>query len=153
MRSLNFNQDISTAGKQKNILFHPKALKVYGVVPYILGKKLKAQFFGNWLQDSHTEPNFTVIKYQQKQEHIQALTDWLYADTSFKWAITDDVLWDRPSYPPDTIEPSQSFKMEVQQRFGHLVNCPGEAKIWDLVLGGNGDQPKRWDLVLGVENS
>jgi hypothetical protein len=147
---VDFDKDIPSAGKQKEVLFYQTGLKVYGVLPYILHRKLRAEFCSS---SDARENNFTLISYQQKSENVQALADWLYKDSGFVWAFCTQKLRAIPDDRlPETYHPSFSFQEAVSQAFGVAVQTPlaSDPKPGDVVLGGFGQRPKDDDVVLGI---
>lgn len=92
--------DLPKAWKQKRIIFYAQGLKIYGQIPYLLQRRLQAEFYSNnapfggaRLLAPSFEQNYTVISYRRKggdphsQEAVEALLNWLYADKGFEWAI------------------------------------------------------------------
>ncbi len=94
-----FSQDLPAPWKVKRIIFYSQGLKVYGELPYILKRKLQAEFYSNFFVQSSGafrghgmivpayESNYTVVPYTQKPEHTKALLSWLSEDKGFEWAI------------------------------------------------------------------
>ena len=77
----------------KRVLFYAAGLKIYGLLPYLLNRRVRGQFrsnahiaavFPTW------ERNYTIVPYQQTPEAAAALLDWLYADAGFEWGIAED---------------------------------------------------------------
>lgn len=93
--------DTPSVTKKKRIIFYRGGLKIYGLLPYILQKKLKAQFFSNtpvgggvmMLLPSH-EDNWTAVPYDQSPERLQSLLDWLYSDAGFEVALASRESWE-----------------------------------------------------------
>jgi hypothetical protein len=94
-----FSQDIPTKGKLKRIIFYARELKIYGLLPHILNRRLKGEFYSNsYVHSSGAfrgtgmiapayESNYTVVPYTQKPEQSKALHEWLMQDAGFEWAI------------------------------------------------------------------
>jgi hypothetical protein len=92
-------QDLPTVWKPKRIIFYAQGLKIYGVLPYLLNRRLKGEFYSNhFVQGSGAfrgmgmiapayECNYTVIPHTQKPEHAKALLEWLSQDAGIEWAI------------------------------------------------------------------
>jgi hypothetical protein len=92
-------QDLPQAWKPKRIIFYDQGLKVYGVLPYFLNRRLEGEFYSNCYVHSSGafrghgmiapayESNYTLVPYTQKQEYAKALLEWLSQDTGFEWAI------------------------------------------------------------------
>lgn len=147
---VNFDKDIPSSDKQKEAIFYEGGLKIYGTLPYILHRKLKAEFVSSRFE--HEENNFTIVLYAQKPENVQALVNWLYKDAGFVWAISREPLNPRVSDRlPETETPDRTFQATVSQMFGVAVQTPesNAPKPWDAVLGGIGKRPKPGDAVLG----
>lgn len=93
------SQDIPASWKPKRIIFYAQGLKIYGVLPYLLNRRLKGEFYSNfYVQSSGAfrghgmiapayESNYTVVPYTQKAEYAKALLEWLSQDAGFEWAI------------------------------------------------------------------
>lgn len=83
----------------KRLIFYQRGLKIYGLLPYILCRRLKAQFISNyWVSDDWAfrgagviaptnEANYSALPYSQSPENAQRLWDWLHADKGFEYAI------------------------------------------------------------------
>jgi hypothetical protein len=106
------SSDLPAPYKQKRAVFYRQGLKVYGLLPYILARRLKAQFFSgetSWgnvrISAGSFESNWTAIPYQQSPEAVNALLDWLYADKGFEVAIASEQDWD------DTIFSANVYRM------------------------------------------
>jgi hypothetical protein len=94
-----FSQDVPNQSKPKRIIFYAQGLKIYGLLPHILNRRLKAEFYSNYFVQSSgafrgagmiapaVEFNYTVIPYTQKPEHAKTLFEWLYEGKGFEWAI------------------------------------------------------------------
>lgn len=101
----NLQEDLPSAWHRKRVIFYQQGIKIYGLLPYLLQRKLKAQFFsgsfsvgGNGfprmrLSTGSFEANWTAISYQQSRENISALLDWLYSEKGFKVAIASAENW------------------------------------------------------------
>lgn len=112
--------DLPQPWKQKRIIFYAQGLKIYGQIPYILQRRLQAEFYSNnasfmgaRLIAPTMENNYTLVHYRRAdgQRHsdtiLEALLDWLYNDKGFKWAIAKDFFKriDLPNFwnwPPET---------------------------------------------------
>lgn len=100
--------DLPAPYKRKRIIFYRQGLKIYGLIPYLLQRKLKAQFFSgtiNWgrvrISAGSLEGNWTAVPYQQKSENVSALVDWLYADKGFEVAIASQDDWGDNIFSPN----------------------------------------------------
>lgn len=94
-----FSQDIPQKWKPKRIIFYKRGLKIYGLLPHILNRRLKGEFYSNYYVQSAGafrghgtiapayELNYTVVPYTQKPEYANALLEWLSQDAGFEWAI------------------------------------------------------------------
>lgn len=94
-------RDLPSTIKSKQCIFYAEGLKVYGQIPYILQRRLEAEFYSNdtsifgggRLTAPTQEPNYTVVPYHRAngRSHnnaaLKALFDWLYADAGFEWAF------------------------------------------------------------------
>lgn len=91
-------QDLPTPHKQKRIVFYADGLKVYGVIPYILQRRLGAKFYSNnapglfgcRMIAPTMEHNYTVVPYRATSRAVKELLDWLYANAGFRWGIAKD---------------------------------------------------------------
>jgi hypothetical protein len=98
----NFSEDIPDKSKQKRIIFYQQGFKIYGLLPYILNRKLKGEFYSNhFTHDSGAfrgmgviapayELNYTVVPYSQDSVKAKLLIDWLLDGSGFEWAIALD---------------------------------------------------------------
>lgn len=89
--------DLPAPHKAKRVIFYRHGLKVYGELPYLLKKRLKAEFYSNFAVNGGfgmiapaVEPNYSVIPCGQPPDRSMALLDWLFADAGFEWAIAID---------------------------------------------------------------
>jgi hypothetical protein len=103
-----FDRDIISKNNPKRIVLYAKGLKIYGVLPYILARKLKAEFFSNNLGvlgakliAPTQEDNYTIVPYAQSPASSQKLLDWLYSDAGFLWAIASSEYWDEEIAKPN----------------------------------------------------
>jgi hypothetical protein len=116
----NMEEDQPSAHKRKRIVFYRRGLKIYSLLPYILQRRLHAQFFSSTITGSGVrisagsfEANWTAISYQnQSPEAVEALMDWLFSGAGFKAAIASEENWDDDifsgnffNYPPDVWHP------------------------------------------------
>jgi hypothetical protein len=96
----NPQEDLPQPWKRKRILFYAQGLKVYGQIPYILQRRLQAEFISNnapfmgaRLIAPTAEQNYTLVRYYREdgrrhsEATLEALLDWLYADKGFEWGI------------------------------------------------------------------
>jgi hypothetical protein len=114
--------DLPAPGKIKQIVFYAQGLKIYGVLPFILKRRLRAEFYSNYfVQTSGAfrgagiiapsfESNYTLIIYDQSPEAIAALLDWLFRDAGFEWGVA----------------PAQEFRKDLRQG---TAFCFGEEPI------------------------
>ena len=153
---VDFHQDIPSSSKVKNIIFYPDGLKIYGLLPYLLSRKLSSRFSSSFIQCA--ENNFTLVSYNQKPEHVQALVDWLYSEARFEGAIASagERLSDTPDHRPMTQKPPQTFQTIIAKVFGAAVETKdvNDPKPWDVVLGGLQPlaEPQLTDAILGGKN-
>jgi hypothetical protein len=94
-----FAQDLPEKWKPKRIIFYAQGLKIYGLLPHFLNRRLKGEFYSNnFVQSSGSfrgmgmiapacEFNYTFIPYTQKPEYAKALLEWLSQDAGLEWAI------------------------------------------------------------------
>jgi hypothetical protein len=99
----NPQKDLPTPWQQKRVIFYAAGLKIYGQIPYVLQRRLQAQFISNCgtlamgglLFGPSWEDNYTMVPRRRadgqphKPEALAALLDWLYADKGFEFAIAD----------------------------------------------------------------
>jgi len=129
----NPHRDLPAPWKQKRAIFYAQGLKVYGQIPYILQRRLGAEFFSNsgtifggasLLTTSSMEDNYTVVPYRQRdgtlhsQEVLNTLYKWLMADKGFQWAIAVDFhvnikQWNAWNWPPETWIPGEPEQKEM----------------------------------------
>lgn len=93
------HRDLPSTRNPTRVIFYQQGLKVYGLLPYLINRKVKGEFYSNyyvhdsgWFAGSgivaHTnEPNYTVVPYSQSPETAKLLWDWLHSDAGFEWAI------------------------------------------------------------------
>lgn len=148
----NLSQDLPATWKLKRIIFYAQGLKIYGLIPHLLNRRLKGRFISNiamfsgWGSSSAIaaptqEDNYTVIPYLQKPEHVQMLIDWLYEGKGFEWAIAapenfhDNLRqWNAYKQPPSTWVPCQS---EQGWREGFQKALMGDSQAIALLGGGD----------------
>jgi hypothetical protein len=94
MYRCNPRHDLPEKWKAKRIIFYGQGLKIYGEMPYLLKRRLKAEFFSNFRHNGQfgliapaMEMNYSVVPYNQSPEYTAALLEWLFADAGFEWAI------------------------------------------------------------------
>ena len=108
-----FAEDTPSASKTKRVLFYAAGLKIYGLLPHFLNRRVGGQFISHEYAGSMVimtcptfEQNYTIVHYIQRPAAAQGLLEWLYADAGFQWAIALDffatdllhINWMR--YPP-----------------------------------------------------
>lgn len=152
-----FDHDLPCSIKAKRGLFYPDGLKIYGLLPFVLAYKLRATFCSDRVPGD--EHNFTVVRYQQQPDIVQALVDWLCAHKGFVWKIAQEGerLRDSPGDWPEYIEPTMTLQAIMNKRFGVSVETgePNTPDPTDVVLGGGGVLefpvigPNPDDVVLG----
>jgi hypothetical protein len=93
----NLDNDLPAPYKRKRAIFYRQGLKIYGLLPYILARKLKAQFFsgsfaghGVMISAGSFEANWTAVPYRQSPETLTALLEWLYSGKGFEVAIASE---------------------------------------------------------------
>lgn len=92
--------DLPAAWRAKRVIFYALGLKVYGQIPYVLQRRLQAQFRSNsfsFLAGRLTLPtgerNYTVVPYRrddgerQPEAALDAFLAWLEADAGYEWAV------------------------------------------------------------------
>lgn len=137
-------EDLPAPWKPKRVVFYRQGIKLYGAIPYILQRRLDAEFISNNASALGTriiaptgEANYTLVRYQRangrphSQAALQALLDWLYADKGFEWSIaTPEYFNDRldlPNWwqsPPRTFVPAEAA--EAAKFMGWLIAGPEE---------------------------
>lgn len=134
--------DLPARWKRKRVVFYRAGLKIYGQIPYILQRKLYAEFISNNAPGlfglggriiAHSaEANYTIVRYQRPdgQPHSDstqaALLAWLWAEAGVEWAIARppeffDPLDDGPNWfqvPPQTWVPGTADNQPALQ---HLL--------------------------------
>jgi hypothetical protein len=99
----NPQNDLPAPWKVKRLVFYAMGLKVYGQIPYILQRRLKAQFISNHASTGMgsifwpaAESNYTLIPFRQAdgrphgEATLKAFFDWLYTDKGFEFAIAGE---------------------------------------------------------------
>lgn len=120
-------RDLPNAWEPKRIVFYARGLKIYGQIPYVLQRKLQAEFISNnaplWgggrIIGPTRERNYTIVSYRRKngsphsEATIKALLDWLYTDKGFEWGLAGAANFrdglDGPNFfrqPPETVAPA-----------------------------------------------
>lgn len=126
MYRADLSRDLPMDWKPKRIVFYAQGLKIYGLIPHLLNRRLKGEFISNYFVQTSGmfrgagmlaptgEENYTVIGYSQRPEYVQFLLDWLYEGKGFEWAIAgpenfqDDIReWNAGKRPPETWVPAQ----------------------------------------------
>lgn len=141
--------DQPTEYKTKRAIFYQQGLKVYGLLPYILQRKLHAQFFSNstsWgrvrISTGSLELNWTAIPYQQSLENVNALLDWLYADKGFEVALANPERWQDTIFAGNfgNMPPQTWYPIGKETRSGYMRviggNQLGRESIVALLAGG-----------------
>ena len=122
-------KDLPVPWKSKRIVIYAQGLKVYGQIPYILQRRLQAQFIsnsisclGSRLVAPSGEDNYTVIPWrradggQHTEFAMDALLDWLYADKGFEVAVaTCQNFYDRLDLPNMWQSPPHVFVPTLEQ--------------------------------------
>lgn len=138
------SNDLPVPYKRKRVIFYQQGLKVYGLLPYLLQKKLKAQFFSgsiSWgnvrISAGSFEDNWTAIPYQQSSTNLIFLLDWLYSDSGFEVALASKEDWEDNIFlgnifhmPPHTWYP---LGEEVRQGFLQITEHPTRKGIIGLL--------------------
>ncbi len=107
--------DLPVAWKPRRVIIYAQGLKVYGLMPYILARRLQAKFVSNdfsvlggmsRVAAPTMDDNYTLISWLRTDgtPHgtavIDALLDWLYADAGFQIGVaTLDFFYDRLDEP------------------------------------------------------
>jgi hypothetical protein len=90
--------DLPDPNAPKRVVFYFAALKIYGVIPFLLTRRVRGEFISNeWSSGAGGisfvaptgEANYTLVPYQQSPASAHALLDWLYADAGFQWGIAE----------------------------------------------------------------
>lgn len=92
--------DLPADWKPKRAIFYAQGLKVYGQIPYVLQRRLQAQFISNEfrflggrVRVPTAERNYTIIPFHRDDgerhsaEALDALLAWLEAGAGYEWAI------------------------------------------------------------------
>jgi len=122
------DSDLPSPHKRKRVIFYRQGLKIYGLLPFILQRQLKAKFFsgsiaagGVLMSMGSFEPNWTAVPYTQSSENLTALLHWLFSERGFEVAIASEQDWDDDIFsanvyrmPPKTWFP---FGSEARQGF------------------------------------
>ncbi len=139
-------RDLPQPWQPKRIIFYAQGLKVYGQIPYILQRRLGAQFFSNdivlgglfagmRIVGLTAERNYTVVPYRRpdgsphRETAVEALLNWLYADRGFEMAVAVEFhrRIDLPNFmnlPPETWVPGlPDARPDIRQL---LLATPGE---------------------------
>jgi len=112
--------DLPKASKCKRAVFYSRGLKVYGMLPHLLNRRLKGEFRSNHVANGPLqaiaptlEANYTVVPYRQSPANTQRLMDWLLDGVGFEWAIASPQDWSQDillgnafQYPPKVWHPS-----------------------------------------------
>lgn len=124
-----FDRDLPDPHKRKRVIFYRQGLKVYGLLPYLLQRRLKAQFFSgsmSWgrvrISMGSLESNWTAIPYTQTAESLSALLDWLYSDAGFEAAIASRAEFDDDIFSANVYRepPKTWYPLGDQARVGFL---------------------------------
>lgn len=107
------SSDLPAAWKQKRVVIYAQGLKIYGQIPYILQRRLKAEFYSNH-SVGHSlsiiaptmESNYTVVQWKRGDGNchspkiLESLIDWLYEGKGFTIGIaTREFFYDRLDGP------------------------------------------------------
>lgn len=93
--------DLPSPWKPKRVIFYAAGLKVYGQIPYILQRRLQAEFisnsapgiFGGRILAPTGEVNYTIVPRRRADGRphgaaaVQQLLDWLMSDAGFEWGV------------------------------------------------------------------
>lgn len=138
---VDFQRDIPDDRKPKRIVFYANGLKIYGVLPFVLNRKLNGKFCSG-LKGSGDEDNYTIVGYSQTPTRVQELADWLYGGAGVEWGIAETIerLTERPGASPMTYRPD---KTALATTIAHYFGC--------AVQHPEVDAPQPTDAVLSVE--
>lgn len=120
-------EDLPQPWKRKRIVFYAVGMKIYGQIPYILQRRLGAEFYSNnapflggRLIAPTLERNYTVVPYHRddgtrhNDEILESLMGWLIEGEGFEWAIAgprdfnkEIRRWNAWESPPDTWIPGE----------------------------------------------
>lgn len=130
-------QDLPAPWKKKRIVFYGGGMKIYGQIPYLLQRKLHAEFISNrgsfmggTIVGPTGENNYTIVSYRRpngkrhRERTLGQLMDWLYEGKGFEWAIAARGEFERGdllvvnwfNVPPETWVPSEG-KRELIMRY------------------------------------
>jgi hypothetical protein len=141
----NLQEDLPSSWHRKRVIFYQQGIKIYGLLPYILNRKLKAQFFSNSfsalggrMSVGSFEANWTAVPYGQSRANIDALLDWLYSDKGFKVAIATPECWNDDIFsanmwkmPPHTWFPVGN---EAREGFLNVIERPESGRDSVMML-------------------
>lgn len=154
---VDFRADLPSEKKYKEIIFYPKHLKIYGILPYLLNRKVSGRFCSTISRCA--EPNFTVITYNQSPEVVRELFEWLSEGVGFNWSIAsygEKIRFD-PYKKPETHKPPNitiGQVIEVKFKVSDLgIQALREPRHDDAVLGGQNPAPSSDAMVLGDRDS
>lgn len=133
----NPQSDLPSPFRRKRVLFYALGLKIYGQIPYILSRRLRARFISNQigfmggrLAFPSGEENWTAVPYQQKPEVAEMLFAWLKEDAGFEWGIARE--WDDDIHAPNAWRtPPHTWVPGIE----------GMKEGFQRVLGGEDAQP------------
>lgn len=123
------SKDLPVPWKSKRIVIYAQGLKIYGQIPYILQRRLQAQFISNSMSCLGSrivapsgEDNYTIIPWRRVdgEQHtitaMDALLDWLYTDKGFEVAVaTRRYFYDRLDLPNMWQSPPHVFIPTLEQ--------------------------------------
>lgn len=136
-----FREDIPSPHKPKRVIFYREGMKVYGLLPYILQRRLKAQFFSNafsWgnaiIAAGSAEANWTSVPYTAPPEAVSALLDWLLADKGFEVALASPEDWDDDIFSANVFRmpPRTWFPLGKEARAGFLRVAGGKVSRGEM---------------------
>jgi len=132
------------------IYFHPNGLRIEGEIPFILKRKLKAQYFTSALRNN---TNYTFIEYNQSEKNAIELYSFITKDKFVfhvsEWIINKNEF----NYSYSEENPKQCFADLFEETFEvDLIGIRKEPRDTDICIGNlsnpNLPQPNDWDVCL-----
>ena len=106
----NLRDDLPSPHQRKRIIFYAAGLKVYGLLPHLLNRRLHGEFrssttsfLGGKILWPTQERNWTVIPYGQSPENVARLLIWLQSGVGFEWGIAGPDEWDEDILLPNVL--------------------------------------------------
>lgn len=103
-------QDLPSPHTRKRVIFYAAGLKVYGLLPQLLSRRLHGEFrssstsfLGGKLMWPTQQRNWTVVPYAQSPENVARLLTWLQSGAGFEWGIAGPDEWDEDILLPNVL--------------------------------------------------